>query len=394
MLRPNLRNLALLIPLFAALAACSTTRPQSAVCPMPGGASLTGLETSETSVSASLYNKSLAETMSGRAAANPTRPVEINAITFSAGGQWGAFGAGLLSGWSDRPEFDLVTGVSTGAFLAGPAFAGQDFDEALELYNGLSQDEVVTVNPLYGLLGQPAATSVAPLERSLRKQVTPALLDRMAERHSDGNRLVVGATNIDTTEFEVFDLGALAAHGADNGIDVQDCVVEVLLASAAIPVAMPPRHINNALYADGGLRDQVFFREIERVRLAAEEDLGRAVKVNAFIIVNGDLEPPKEKVEDSLISYAVRSLGALTDEILRDSIFEAVQFAKDQGNWTVRGIVPKVDFEGKCSFDDSPSFTFDECLTKVLFEEGKRIGQSGSIPWLDADEMRRLALEY
>ena len=42
----------------------------------------------------------------------------ISVLALSGGGEHGAFGAGLLNGWSEsgrRPSFDIVLGVSTGA---------------------------------------------------------------------------------------------------------------------------------------------------------------------------------------------------------------------------------------------------------------------------------------
>ncbi len=55
-------------------------------------------------------------------------------LILSAGGEDGAYGAGLLGGWSKtgkRPEFSLVTGVSTGALIAPFAFLGPKYDEML-----------------------------------------------------------------------------------------------------------------------------------------------------------------------------------------------------------------------------------------------------------------------
>ncbi|MEI6863264.1 MAG: patatin-like phospholipase family protein, partial [Candidatus Omnitrophota bacterium] len=54
-------------------------------------------------------------------------PAEVNLLAISGGGAGGAFGAGLLCGWTEagnRPEFHVVTGVSTGAMSAPAAFLG------------------------------------------------------------------------------------------------------------------------------------------------------------------------------------------------------------------------------------------------------------------------------
>ncbi|NCW90066.1 MAG: patatin family protein, partial [Rhodocyclales bacterium] len=62
-------------------------------------------------------------------------PNNASYLALSGGGDNGAFGAGLLTGWSergDRPEFRLVTGVSTGAMIAPFAFLGSDYDYVLK----------------------------------------------------------------------------------------------------------------------------------------------------------------------------------------------------------------------------------------------------------------------
>ena len=61
---------------------------------------------------------------------------QIRLLSVSGGGENGAFGAGLLCGWSDRgtrPVFELVTGVSTGALTAPFAYLGSSYDPQLRL---------------------------------------------------------------------------------------------------------------------------------------------------------------------------------------------------------------------------------------------------------------------
>jgi hypothetical protein len=59
----------------------------------------------------------------------------INVLAISGGGSNGAYGAGLLSGWSDRgtrPEFTVVTGASAGALISPFAFLGSTYDPVLK----------------------------------------------------------------------------------------------------------------------------------------------------------------------------------------------------------------------------------------------------------------------
>ncbi len=60
---------------------------------------------------------------------------EKTMFALSGGSDNGAYGAGILKGWSQagtRPEFSIVTGVSTGALIAPLAFLGSDQDATLE----------------------------------------------------------------------------------------------------------------------------------------------------------------------------------------------------------------------------------------------------------------------
>ena len=53
-------------------------------------------------------------------------------LAISGGGSDGAYGAGVLTGWTQsgtRPEFAVVTGASIGALIAPFAFLGSRYDE-------------------------------------------------------------------------------------------------------------------------------------------------------------------------------------------------------------------------------------------------------------------------
>ena len=70
----------------------------------------------------------------------------VNVLALSGGGANGAFGAGLLNGWTaagTRPVFKLVTGISTGALIAPFAFLGPAYDATLrEFYTTISTKDI------------------------------------------------------------------------------------------------------------------------------------------------------------------------------------------------------------------------------------------------------------
>jgi predicted acylesterase/phospholipase RssA len=325
----------------------------------------------------------------GAAAPGLTAPVTFNVITLSAGGQFGAFGAGFVTGWSEnpatpRPVFDMVTGVSTGAIIAPAVFAGPRFDPLLRTYRGLSQGQVLRLRPLAALFGAPALASTEPLQGIVESGLSPGLRAAVAARYAAGDRLLVMATNLDTGAGEVLDLGAAAAA------DPAKCMAEAILASAAVPALMPPRHINGALYADGGLRDQLFLRALDTARARVARETGREIRVEAYLVINGSLAAPAGPVEDRLYNYVGRSIGLLADEALRSSILGAVALAEARPNWRLRGIAAEVDFT-PCGESEAPAGTFDPCITRLLFDAGRAAGRAAPIDWWDAAELRAAA---
>jgi len=114
-----------------------------------------------------------------RAAAGQPPPV-IDILIVSGGGDWGAFGAGFLKGWKKvptqhplaKPEFDAVTGVSTGALIAPFAFLGDErsTDEIVNLYRNPGEDWVKQRGMLFFLPDNISFAEVPGLEREMRSR--------------------------------------------------------------------------------------------------------------------------------------------------------------------------------------------------------------------------------
>src|SRR2546423_5654023 len=193
-------------------------------------------------------------------AALPTTPGPWLAL--STGGGDGAFGAGLLNGWSEsgkRPEFSVVTGVSTGALMAPYAFIGPSQDPGLKrAYTEYNAGDIFedTKTP-------ESLVDTWPLKRLIAKEVTPELLGQVAEQHKRGRRLFVATTNLDAQRGVIWNMGAIAAKGDEAALKL---FRDVLQASTAIPGLFPPALIDveangtktQELHADGGLTAQGF----------------------------------------------------------------------------------------------------------------------------------------
>ena len=201
-----------------------------------------------------------------RAAAGLPPPV-IDILIISGGGDWGAFGAGFLKGWRKisaqhplaKPEFDAVTGVSTGTLIAPFAFLGdqQSADEIVNLYRNPEPDWVKQRGILYFLPDNISFAEVPGLEREMQKHITLDMIRRIAKAGADGRVLAVNTTDLDEGTSRVFDLVAEAQRAADSG--QVERIHSIMLASAGIPGAFPFRMIDDQLYVDGGVTGNIIY---------------------------------------------------------------------------------------------------------------------------------------
>jgi predicted acylesterase/phospholipase RssA len=185
-------------------------------------------------------------------------------LTISGGAANGAYGAGLLKGWAEsgtRPNFKIVTGVSTGAITAPMAFLGKDYDNMAEdLYTTMTTKDVMRAKgPIRALFGDSLDTN-KPLEKQLKKYITKDVIEKIAIEHKRGRRQFVGTSYLDAQRFVIWDMGAIAAQGN------VELFRKVILASAAIPIMFPPVYIHveadgksyDEMHVDGGAITQMF----------------------------------------------------------------------------------------------------------------------------------------
>jgi len=242
-----------------------------------------------------------------RIEAEHDRGATIDVLALSGGGDYGAFGAGFLVGWGSapegRPDFDAVTGVSTGALLAPFAFIGTDEAclEVEEFYRNPKKDWVRRRGVLFFLPSHPSFAELPGLERDLRRAIGREFMDRMAAESREGRLLAVSATDLDLGRQKFWDLGAEAETVSDEaGVDR---VQRILLASAAIPAVFPPVEIDGGLYADGGVTANVLLRlEVEDPRSfiprwRAEHPGEPIPKIRYWIIINNQLHQQPRSVQ-------------------------------------------------------------------------------------------------
>jgi len=136
---------------------------------------------------------------------------EKTMLALSGGTDNGAYGAGLLNGWTQagtRPEFTIVTGVSTGALIAPFAFLGADQDATLErLFTTISAKDIYRGRFALAIPASPSAASTEPLARLITSVMTDSLIDRIGREHVRGRRLFVGTANLDAQRMVIWNMG-------------------------------------------------------------------------------------------------------------------------------------------------------------------------------------------
>ncbi len=194
---------------------------------------------------------------------------EHHYLVISGGGANGAYGAGVLYAWSEletRPEFTVVTGISSGALTAPFAFLGPEYDDELrEVYTTLDTSSIADLRNVFSVFGSDAVLDTTPLKRVIEQYVDEQMIADLAREFHRGRRLQIGTTNLDAGRPVVWDITRIAASGHEHSAGL---IHDILRASAALPGAFPPVYIDvegadgkryDEMHVDGGVTSQMFF---------------------------------------------------------------------------------------------------------------------------------------
>jgi predicted acylesterase/phospholipase RssA len=245
----------------------------------------------------------------------------LEILIVSGGGSSGAFGAGVLAGWSEsgtRPSFDIVTGISTGALMAPFAFLGTEYDGTLQrLYTDTANGDVYVSRGPLGIMQQSLNDS-SPLRARLDEIITDDMLDRIAAEHAKGRRLYIGTTDLDSGEAVTWDMGGIAASGQANR---RTRFTQIMLASAAVPGLLDPVFIEAddgkgaRMHVDGGVKAPILLRDFMLT--------GKYRQKHVHIIVNNCicLRNVKDPVEMQFKDITIKGI----DEMLRTFLYRSLE---------------------------------------------------------------------
>lgn len=309
----------------------------------------------------------------------------MNYLALSGGGNDGAYAAGILCGWTKagtRPEFTVVTGVSTGALIAPFAFLGAKYDDVLKQeYTTVSSDKIFLADmwtAVKGVMGGAALADAAPLKARIDKLITPELMNAIAEETRRGRRLLIITTNLEAQRGVVWNIGNIANSGNPGALDL---FKKIMLASTAVPGVFSPVLIDvtaggkkmQELHVDGGVTSQVFLFPLKSTHL--DKDAFAAAKIDRtlYIIRNGKITPEYAAVKGAALPITKRSVETLIKYQGIGDLYRMYSGAERDGMAYRLTYIP-------ASFHEASAEIFDPAYMTKLFDYGYSTGQTPD-PW-------------
>jgi predicted acylesterase/phospholipase RssA len=307
-------------------------------------------------------------------------PIEEISLALSGGGAKGAFSAGLLNGWTargDRPEFTIVTGISTGAIVALFAFLGPNYDDVLtEVYTAYTTDQLLTPTIFAALTGGTAFTDTSGYRRLIETYVDEEVVARLADEFDKGRVLMIGTTNLDAARPVIWDLTRIASSGHPQA---RTLIQDVIQASSAIPVAFPPVLIPvetadgnsyDEMHVDGAATQQVMFFSPEFPMKLVDERLGVSFDRTMYVIVNNKRNEPYDPVRPRVVAIAGRAVGSLLGGAGVGDLYKIYAIAQRDGIGVNFVSIPS-------EFALVAEEPFDPVYMKALYDLGYEIGLAG-----------------
>jgi hypothetical protein len=304
-------------------------------------------------------------------ARSETRP--LNVLVLSGGGKYGAYMTGVLSGWTangTRPQFDVVTGISSGALLSVYAFLGPEYDEqAARNFTTTRRRDLYRVRPFRYPLTIGAVASTKPFAELLEREVNDEVVAEIAAAHCQGRRLFIATGNRTTFRPAIWDLGAIAASGRPGAADL---VRKILLASASHPGFTPGVELDVTV-------NGVHYREIHGdagnlIQAFVQTANGLPAGSNVYVMTAGKWEHDPATERPGLIPTVIAATSATLYALYRADVSKVYALcAVSRSRFHLVNMPPEHKVE-------PGSLNFDEEQLEKLFQTG--LAQAaGGIPW-------------
>lgn len=295
-------------------------------------------------------------------------------LALSGGAEDGAYGAGVLAGWTKagtRPQFSVVSGVSTGALIAPLAFLGPGYDDVLRtLYRETPASSLYRSHGPFGIAGSSLFDS-GPLRQVVEQYMNPRTMAEIAHEYRKGRRLYIITTNLDAQRGVIWDMGAIASTGHPGALKLMQ---DVLMASASPPGLFAPVHIAveargrqfEEMHVDGAVTEQLFTPWAAARATGETRGAGRL-----FVLVNNRVDPEFTLVDDKVVPITLRSFYTANKKNLQSDIARAYRAARASG----------IDFRVTAigaDYDAIPPTPFDLEFRQKLYDYGYARGRNGA----------------
>lgn len=313
-----------------------------------------------------------------RAAGQSTTPMPpAYFLAVSGGADNGAFGAGLLNGWTTigtRPQFNIVTGVSTGALTAPFAFLGPNYDAALrEIYTSIGPELIFARRGLLAALFDDGMAATQPLAETIARYADGAMLDAIAREYLKGRLLLIGTTDLDAQRPVIWNIGAIAASRHPKSLEL---FRKILLASASIPGAFQPVLLDveidgarfQEMHVDGGAIAQLFLYPAS----IDPSVLSTGRRQTAYLIRNARLDPEAAEIERRTLTIAGRAIETMLAASGSNDVMRVYFITKRDG------VDYNLAYIG-ADFEMRRRGLFDQTYMRALFAYGYRQATTGEI---------------
>jgi predicted acylesterase/phospholipase RssA len=310
----------------------------------------------------------------------------LNYLSISAGAGNGAFGAGLLSGWSatgHRPDFAIVSGVSAGALIAPFVFVGPEYDRKLkQLFTQPEAPNLISISSfgvMKGLMGGDALSDASLLAEEIRENITPDLVAKIAAEDRKGKRLLIATTNIEAQRGVLWNIGEIANSGNPKAVDL---IRQIVLASVSVPGVIKPVLISvvaggkhyDEMHADGGLVSQETLYPIQMQKRINTAFVSRGLERRLYVIRDSKVTPEYEVTQPKLFPIAFRSIETITKYQGIGDLYRLYLMSKrDHIDYNL-SYIPD-------NFSVPSNQLFDPHYMSALFDVGYSMGMKGDKIW-------------
>lgn len=247
----------------------------------------------------------------------------MRALVTSGGGAKGAFTVGALKYLQERgiDRYDIISGTSTGSFIAALVALGQ-FDKLVQLYTSITNNDILKKQNIANnfLQGKPYVFDTSPLLDLINQHIRQEDYDAIK---NSSITLCLTAISLQTGKTTVFTTKNIppGLRYETRLIDSHAMLVKALLASGSQAGFLKPVDINGEQFVDGGNRDVIPSQVV--VDQQPDEIYLMSNNPRKFVTNNSPYT--------DVINVILRAISIFIQEVREDDIAVLLKYKHDTG---------------------------------------------------------------